>query len=104
MVHRKAVTVAAVVALGIGSLAAQASSAEAVPNNCSKWVTLQSDFMWAHSRCNGGFGEQRVRTYCSWFGAGYTAYGPWVKKGNTSTAACGRYASATSITIELRDV
>lgn len=103
MVNKKAATAAAIIALGVGSLVAQVPAAEAVPNNCSKWVTLQNDYMWAHSQCNGGNGQQRVRTFCSWFGAGYTSYGPWVKIGRTSTAACGKYASTTDIRIELRD-
>lgn len=102
MFMRKIVSTVAIGVLSVGSLLVAAPTAHAYPSGCGTWTSLQGVNMWAHSRCSSGTGQQRVKTFCSWFGAGYWSYGPWVGVGQTSTAACNAYGSTTNIRIELR--
>mgnify|MGYP001347589005 CR=1 FL=1 len=102
-IGRKAATAVAAATLSMGTLVVTAPGAEALPNNCSTWSVLQNDYMWAYSRCSSGTGTQRVKTFCSWFGGGYWAYGAWVRPGSTSVAQCGWLGSATNLGVELRN-
>ena len=91
VVIRRAAIVAASAALFSGLSLVAAAPAFAYPQGCSAYTYVGS---YGRSYCSHGSGSHRVAVSCARPGQqNYTAYGPWVGTGRTSTAYCNARSS-----------
>jgi len=99
--RRGAALVSLAVLATVTLLAGTASSAFAIPTNC----TTVNGGTWAESRCTGGTGEHRVVMRQQHFmpGAGMiVCEGPWVPVGTVSHTGCAAH-TVISVTAETRE-